>query len=102
MGKVLFTDTDSFCYHIKTKEDVYDAIRGNSEWFDFSNYPQTHRNFDDKGNHLKPGVFKDEMAGVPIKEFIGLRSKMYSILVSNGGGKQTAKGILRSMQTKIR
>ena len=24
--------------------------------------------------------FKDEMAGVPIREFIGLRSKMYSIL----------------------
>ena len=99
--KVLFTDTDSFCYHIKTKEDVYDVIRGNSEWFDFSNYPQTHRNFDDKVNHLKPGVFKDEMAGVPIKEFIGLRSKMYSILVSNGGGKRTAKGFLRSMQTKL-
>ena len=98
---ILFTDTDSFCYYIKTKEDVYETIRGNSEWFDFSNYPKNHRNYDENINHLTPGVFKDEMASVPILEFIGLRAKMYSILACNGYGKRTAKGLLHSMQTKI-
>ena len=36
---LLFTDTDSFCYFIPTEEDFYDYIRGNTKWFDFSNYP---------------------------------------------------------------
>ena len=35
---------------------------------------------------------KDEMNGVPISEFCGLRSKMYSILYG-GKEKKTAKGI---------
>ena len=99
--KVLFTDTDSFCYHIKTNQDVYEVIKGNSTWFDFSNYPANHTNFDNKINHLKPGVFKDETGSIPIKEFIGLRSKMYSILTNEGRGKRTAKGILRSQQKKM-
>ena len=64
-------------------------------WFDFSNYPPNHANFDNKINHLKPGVFKDETGSIPIQEFIGLRSKMYSVLTKEGNGKRTAKGILR-------
>ena len=38
---------------------------------------------------------KDETAGRPIKEFVGLRSKMYS-LKCGGVEKKTAKGIKRS------
>ena len=100
--KLLFTDTDSFCYHIKTKQDVYEVIRGNSTWFDFSNYPPNHANFDNKINHLKPGVFKDETGSIPIQKFIGLRSKMYSVQCTNEqNGKRTAKGILRSQQKRM-
>ena len=99
--KLLFTDTDSFCYHIKTKQDVYEVIKGNSTWFDFSNYPANHTNFDNKINHLKPGVFKDETGSIPIQEFVGLRSKMYSVHTNEGNGKRTAKGILRSQQKKM-
>ena len=39
---------------------------------------------------------KDETAGKPIKEFFGLCSKMYSLLV-NGKEKKTAKGIKKSV-----
>merc|ERR1712157_127011 len=100
--KLLFTDTDSFCYHIKTKQDVYEVIRGNSTWFDFSNYPTNHANFDNKINHLKPGVFKDETGSIPIQEFIGLCSKMYSVQCTNErNSKRTAKGILRSQQKRM-
>ena len=39
------------------------------------------------------GKFKDEKAGVPITEFVGLRSKMYSYIKENGTDGRTAKGI---------
>ena len=39
------------------------------------------------------GKFKDEMGGKAIEEFVGLRSKMYSIKTSDGKEKKTAKGI---------
>ena len=42
------------------------------------------------------GSFKDETAGVPIKQFIGIRSKMYSIQLSNKKETRTAKGICKS------
>ena len=42
------------------------------------------------------GKMKDETAGKPIKEFVGLRSKMYSLLV-DGKEKKTAKGIKKSV-----
>ena len=35
--KLLFTDTDSFCYSIPKVENVYEIIK-NSDWFDFSNF----------------------------------------------------------------
>ena len=41
--------------------------------------------------------FKDETAGIPPIEFVGLRSKMYSLLVSeNEPAKMRAKGIKKS------
>ena len=47
------------------------------------------------------GKFKDEMGGKPIKEFIGLRSKMYSILSEAGEQKNTAKGVSRNVSENI-
>ena len=41
------------------------------------------------------------MGGKPIKEFIGLRSKMYSILSEAGEQKNTAKGVSRSVSENI-
>ena len=39
------------------------------------------------------GKFKDEACGIPIAEFIGLKSKMYSYVKDNEKGGRTAKGI---------
>ncbi|CAB4033669.1 Gastrula zinc finger, partial [Paramuricea clavata] len=39
------------------------------------------------------GKFKDEAEGVPVIEFVGLRSKMYSYVKESGGGGMTAKGV---------
>ena len=50
-------------------------------------------NFFDSTNKKVIGKFKDEAAGMPIVEFIGLRSKMYSYVKENGKNEKTAKGI---------
>ena len=39
--------------------------------------------FRDETNKKVIGKFKDETEGVPIKEFIGLRSKMYGFKLDN-------------------
>ena len=39
------------------------------------------------------GKFMDEACGIPITEFIGLNSKMYSYVKDNGKGGKTAKRI---------
>ena len=46
---------------------------------DFSNYPKDHPLYSER-NKLVPAKFKDELASKSIHEFVGLRSKLYSIL----------------------
>ena len=73
--KLMFTDTDSLCYEIKT-DDVYKDLFQDKKLFDNSDYPKNSEFFFDENNKVI-GKMKDEAAGMPIKEFIGLRSKMY-------------------------
>ena len=96
--KLLFTDTDSFCYWIPTSSNIYKDLKGN-EWMDFSNYESNHPNFDMKF-HLIPGKFKDETGGVAILEFVGLRAKMYSILKIDSKTKSTCKGISEAVKNE--
>ena len=97
--KLLFTDTDSFCYSIPGVEDVYAAIK-DSNWFDFSNFPKDHPNFREN-NKMVPGKFKDESPNNQIMEFVGLRSKMYSILPKEGEKKATAKGVNQRITRRV-
>ena len=78
-SKLLFTGTDGLMYEIKT-EDVYEDFRRNKEMFDFSNYSTKSKQHDDS-NKLVIGKIKDEIAGVAIEEFIGLKPTIYSYLV---------------------
>ena len=75
-GKLLFTDTDSLCYEIETR-DVYKKLWEDKQLFDNSDYPKDSLYFSVE-NKKVIGKFKDEAAGMPIVEFIGLGSKMYS------------------------
>eukprot|EP00111_Clytia_hemisphaerica_P012200 TCONS_00035812-protein len=76
-SKLLFTDTDSLCYSIKTN-DIYQDMLPNSHLYDFSDYPEDHPNHS-KVNKKVIGKFKDELKGVPLEQFIGLKAKMYSL-----------------------
>ena len=97
-AKLLFTDTDSLCYHIRT-EDIYSDFFGDRELFDNSDYPSDSK-FYFSENKKVIGKFKDETAGVPIKEFIGLKSKMYSISLDNEKNSKKAKGVKKNVIRK--
>ena len=73
--RLLFTDTDSLMYEIKT-EDIYEDFSNNKEMFDFSDY-STNSKYYDNSNKLVIGKIKDETAGAAIEEFVRLKPKMY-------------------------
>ena len=97
-AQLLFTDTDSLCYHIKT-EDIYSDFFADRELFDNSDYPSDSK-FYFSENKKVIGKFKDETAGVPIREFIGLKSKMYSISLDNEKFSKKAKGVKKNVIRK--
>ena len=97
-AKLLFTDTDSLTYHIKT-EDIYRDFWADRERFDNSDYPSDSK-FYFSENKKVIGKFKYETAGVPIKEFIGLKSKMYSISLDNEKNSKKAKGVKKNVIRK--
>ena len=90
-AELLLTDTDSLCYEIETR-NVYKELWEDKQLFDNSDYPKDSPYFSVE-NKKVIGKFKDEAAGMPIVEFIGLRSKMYSYVKDNGKNEKTAKGV---------
>ena len=66
-SKLLFTETDSLMYEIKT-EAVYEDFCSSKEMFEFSNYSTKSKYYNDL-NKLVIGKMKD----VAIKEFVRLK-----------------------------
>ena len=92
--RLLMTDTDSFIYNICT-EDIYKDMKEDSFRFDFSDYPQ-HHDLYSVVNKKVLGKMKDETSGKPIKEFVGLRAKMYSLVCHDNEELKRAKGIQKA------
>ena len=88
---MLFTDTDSLTYEIKS-EDVYEEFFKHKHLFDFSNYPKDSKFFDE-ANEKVVCKMKDESEGEKIGEFVGLKSKMYSMKNIACKESNTAKGV---------
>ena len=88
---MLFTDTDSLTYEIKS-ENVYEEFFKWKDLFDFSNYLKDSKFFDET-NKKAIGKMKDEFGGVIVVEFVGLKSKMYSTKKIDGKECNTAKGV---------
>ena len=99
--KLLFTDTDSLLYEIQT-EDFYKDISGDvKDRFDTSDYPEGHPSGIPRGANKKIlGMFKDEAAGKNIKEFVGLRAKLYSYKMEEGKENKKCKGIKKAVVKK--
>ena len=74
-----FTDTDSLVYEIRGVDNVYEKVSEDKDLFDFSDYSKESK-FYDNSNKKVIGKMKDGMSGEVISEFVGLKSKIYSLL----------------------
>ena len=90
-AELLFTDTDSLTYEIKS-EDIYEELFKHKHLFDFSNHPKDSKFFDET-NKKVIGKMKDVSEGKVTGEFVGLKSKMYSIKNIDGKESNTEKGV---------
>ena len=94
-AKLLFTDTDSLTYEIEA-DDVYNDFWLDKNKFDNSDYPEKSPHHCDDNKEVI-GRFKDEACGVPITEFVGLKSKMYSYIKNDEKGGKTTKGVKKNV-----
>ncbi|KAL4099018.1 hypothetical protein QTP88_023519 [Uroleucon formosanum] len=94
---LMYTDTDSLIYHIKT-DDFYKDLKSNAnllDRMDTSDLPRDHPCYIAERKKI-PGLFSDETKGQPIIEFIALRAKSYAYILNNKE-KIKAKGVRGKM-----
>ena len=75
--RIVLTDTDSLVYEIETI-DVYEDFY-KDKYLHFSDYPKDSKFFY-LSNKTVVGKMNDEFKGKIISEFVGLKSKMYSLI----------------------
>jgi hypothetical protein len=110
-ARLLFTDTDSLCYHITCDDVMLDMLRARAVVFDLLEafpqeelerrvaHPRARAALQRKLREVKGqlGALKVESGENYITEFIGLAAKMYSILMTMVNGEYTpimkAKGV---------
>ena len=90
-AKLLLTDTDSLVYEIKDG-NVYDQCFKGKHLFDFSGYPKNSAYYDNSNKKVL-GKMKVELNGNKIVEFVGLKSKMYPLISSDGKEINKGKGV---------
>ena len=89
--KLLFTDTNSLVYEIKGGNVYYQCFK-DKHLFNFSGYLKNSVYYDDLNKKVL-GKMKDELGGVKINEFVGLKPKMYSLISENDKEVNKAKGV---------
>lgn len=94
-ARLLYTDTDSFIYSIQTF-DLYKDMETDIDAYDTSNF-NPYEPLYSEANKKVVGKFKSETSSIAPVEFVGLRSKLYSLKVDFAKKpKLTAKGVKRS------
>ena len=97
--ELLYTDTGSLLMQIYVNNLEKDFLERNIDLFDTSNFPKDHKLYSMK-NKSVVGKFKSETGHKTISEFVGLRSKMYSIKISDNTTIRKAKGIGKDVTKK--
>ena len=93
-AKVCYMITESFVIHLKT-EDFHEGIANDFEkWFYISNYDENDERPLPIGMNKKIiGLFKDELGGKIMIQFVGPREKKYAYLMDDDSGHKKAKEI---------
>ena len=99
-ASLLFTDTDSLAYEIKSLDFYADITTDVKSKFDTSDFPKDHPSgLYTEVNKKVIGLFKDEAGGKQIEEFVGLRAKLYSYKMADEDYKK-CKGVKKSVVKK--
>ena len=99
-ANLLFTDTDSLCYDIQTR-DFYDDIRDDvTTMYDTSAYSPDHPAGLPQVNKKIIGLMKDKAGGHQVKEFVGLRSKLYAFKIDDGSETKKCEGVKKYVVKK--
>ena len=88
-AKLLFTETDSLVYEIET-DHVDDDFYENKNLFDFKDYLEDSTFFHSVNKKIIVKM-KEEVEEKIISEFVGLKSKMYSLVTANNEEIKKAK-----------
>ena len=106
-SQLCYMDTDSFIYHLKTKNFYKDIAQDIDQWFDTSNYDIDNKmitnaigKYKMNKNARLPGLFKDEAAGKIIKENIALTQKCHAQLYLSLREDKKCKGIKKVVVEK--
>ena len=86
----------SLVYEIRGVDDIYE-IYEDKDLFDFTDYSKESK-FYDNSNKKVTGKMKNEMSDKVISEFVGLKSKMYSLVTVDNEEKVRAKGINKKLR----
>ena len=99
-SELIFTDTDSLCYKIHTK-DVYADMLADADQFDWSGYAPTHRVFAGMSeeeiaelrarNKKTIGKMKDECDGKTMTSVVCVRAKCYALKMADTNAKHSMK-----------
>jgi hypothetical protein len=73
---LVYSDTDSLVYRIE-HHDIYEWVVQIKHFFDLSDSQRP--DLQDNTNKKVLGKFKDELNGIPMKEFLALNPKVYSM-----------------------
>ena len=93
MEKLLFTDTVSLGYEIRTNNFYKDINPEVEKRFNASDYPTNHPSGIKTGLNSKViGMFKDQAVRKQIVEFVGLRDKLYSYRMLDCSEDKKCKG----------
>ena len=92
-AKLCYTNTDSFIIYIITEDFFEDISNDVEKWFDTSSYDKNDKRSLPIGRNKKvPGLFKNELGGKIITEFVALRPKAYAYLDDYDNNHKKAKG----------
>ena len=105
--RLLFTDTGSLAYAVRTENIYADMAVDAAARYDFSEYPRDHPLYNER-NHKSIGYFKDELHSIPMEEFVDLWPKCYAfrhtgkiknnvLKHSDSVKKKTAMGVKRKI-----